>query len=176
MPNEQEATLAGLQTALQMEIDGKEFYLKSSKASQNSLGKDLLKRLAGEEDIHRKVFQKIYDKIKSNKGWPDVTYSGDGGQNLRTVFAKAIASMKRNVNTMPAEIDAVKTAMDMENKTLDYYNSRKQIAVYDAEKQLYDSLASQEHEHHRVLMDYYDFLKDPAQWYVKAEHTSVDGG
>ena len=79
MPDEQEATLKALETALQMEIDGKEFYLKASKASTNKLGKDLLKKLAVEEDIHRNVFENIYNHIKDKKGWPDVKYHGDGG-------------------------------------------------------------------------------------------------
>lgn len=176
MPKEQDATLSGLQTALQMEIYGKKFYLKASQASRNSLGKDLLKKLALEEDTHREIFKSIYNAIKDKKDWPDVKFKGDGGSALRTVFARALDAMDKSVDSIPAELDAVKTAMDMENKTLDYYNSREKIALYDAEKELYGSLAVQEHEHHRVLLDYYDFLKDPAQWFVKTEHTSVDGG
>ena len=39
--------------------------------------------------------------------------------------------------------------------------------LYEAEKQLYEAIAMQESEHHRVLQDYYEFLQDPAQWYVK---------
>ena len=175
MAKEHEATLEGLQTALQMEIDGKEFYLKASQASQNKLGKELLKNLAAEEDIHREVFKKIYNTIKNNKGWPDVKFSADGGRGLRTIFAKALDVMDKSVNSMPDELDAIKTAMGMENKTLDYYNSRKKQAAYDAEKQLYESLSIQESEHHRILLDYYEFLKDPAQWFVKTEHTAVDG-
>ena len=175
MAKEHEATLEGLQTALQMEIDGKEFYLKASQASQNKLGKELLKNLAAEEDIHREVFKKIYNTIKNNKGWPDVKFSADGGRGLRTIFAKALDAMDKSVNSIPEELDAIKTAMGMENKTLDYYNSRKKQAAYDAEKQLYESLSIQESEHHRILLDYYEFLKDPAQWFVKTEHTSVDG-
>jgi len=176
MTGEQDATLKGLQTALQMEIDGKEFYLKSSKASKNELGKELLKKLAAEEDIHRKVFQNIYNAIKNKKDWPDLKFSGDGGKSLRTVFAVALEVMDKSVNTMPEELDAVKTAMDMENKTYDYYNSRAKQATYDAEKQLYESLAMQESEHFRILLDYFEFLKDPAGWFVKTEHTAVDGG
>ena len=176
MAKEQDATLEGLKTALQMEIDGKEFYLKSSKASKNKLGKELLKKLAGEEDIHRKVFQNIYDTLKKQKGWPDVTFTGDAGKNLRTVFAQAIDEMDKSVNSMPQETDAVKTAMGMENKTFDYYNSRAKQGAYDAEKQLFSALSLQESEHYRILQDYYEFLKDPAGWFVKKEHTSVDGG
>jgi rubrerythrin len=176
MTQEQDATLAGLQTALQMEIDGKEFYLKASKASQNSLGKQLLKALAAEEDLHREVFKNIYNKIKNKKAWPELNFKPDHGQKLRTLFAEAIEKADKGFVSMPTEIDAVKTGMNMENKTLDFYRSRSSATKFVAEKQLYDSLAAQESEHFRVLQDYFEFLKDPAQWYVNAEHTSVDGG
>lgn len=176
MPDEQEATLGALQIALQMEIDGKEFYLQASKTSKNELGKGLLKKLAAEEDTHREMFQSIYNAIKSKKGWPDMKFHADGGRGLRTIFARALENMDKNIKSLPAELDAVQTAMDMENKTLDFYNSRGKQTSYAAEKQLYEELAMQEGEHHRVLLDYYDFLKDPAQWFVKTEHTSVDGG
>lgn len=176
MPSEQDATLGALQTALQMEIDGKEFYLKASRASKNKLGRDLLNKLAGEEDLHRQVFQDIYNTMKNKKGWPDVKYRGDGGQRLRTIFAKALENTEKHPKPIAEELDAIKTGMDMENKTLDFYNRRSKQASYAAEKQLYEAIAIQESEHHRVLMDYYDFLQDPAQWFVKKEHTSVDGG
>lgn len=175
MPSEQETTLGALQTALQMEIDGKKFYLKASKSSKNKLGKQLLKRLAGEEDVHRKVFKNIYNTIKSKKDWPDVKYQPDAGQGLRTVFAEALGKMDKDTKSMPSELDSIKTAMDMENKTFDFYTGRSTKTTYEAEKQLYSALSIQETEHFRVLLDYYEFLKDPAQWYVKAEHTSVDG-
>jgi rubrerythrin len=176
MPNEQEATLKALETALQMEIDGKEFYLKASKSSKNKLGKDLLTKLAAEEDIHRSVFESIYNSIKNKKGWPDVKYHGDGGQGLRTLFAQATKDMGENPNPIKEELDAIKTAMDMENKTLDFYKARSKKTTLDSEKQLYDALAMQESEHHRVLLDYYEFLKNPAAWYVQKEHTAFDGG
>src|SRR4030042_7053474 len=113
MPNEQEAPLKALETALQMEIDGKEFYLKASQSSKNKIGQDLLKKLAEEEDTHRKVFQNIYNTIKSKKGWPDVKFHGDGGQGLKTVFAEAMANMKKQSKALKEELDAVKTAMEM---------------------------------------------------------------
>ena len=50
MTTEQDKTLEALQIAIQMEIDGKEFYLKASRESSNELGKKLLQALAGEED------------------------------------------------------------------------------------------------------------------------------
>ena len=176
MPSEQQATLKALETALQMEIDGKAFYLKASEASKNKLGKDLFEKLAAEEDVHRTVFQGIYDSIKSKRGWPDLKYRGDGGQGLRTIFAVALEKMKSHTPALKEELDAVKTGMDLENKTLDFYNARSKKTALEAEKQLYEALAMQESEHHRVLLDYYEFLKNPASWYVQKEHTAFDGG
>ncbi len=177
MAKEQETTLEALQTAIQMEIDGKEYYLKASKASRNELGKKLLKKLAGEEDVHRKVFEDIYKTISAKKGWPDKKIQHDGGQGLRTIFARALEEMsKEDVKTIPTELEAIQTAMAMENKTFDFYRSRSGKATYTAEKELYEALATQEEEHHRVLLDYFEFLKDPAAWFVQKEHHSLDGG
>ena len=84
--------------------------------------------------------------------------------------------MKSHEPALKEELDAVKTGMDRENKTLDFYNARSKKTTLEAEKQLYESLAMQESEHHRVLLDYYEFLKNPASWYVQKEHTAFDGG
>ena len=176
MATEQDKTLGTLQTAIQMEIDGKEFYLKASQASNNELGKKLLKSLAAEEDIHRQTFEKIYDTIRDKKAWPRTDFQPDGGRGLRTIFARALEQMKADVKAIPSELDAVQTAMAMENKTYDFYKNQRQTATYDAEKNFYEALASQEEEHHRILLDYYEFLKDPAAWFVQKEHPSLDGG
>jgi len=176
MSKEQEKSEAALEKAIQMEIDGKEYYLKASKKTSNELGKKLLQSLAAEEDIHRKVFEDIFESIRKKQGWPRKEFHADGGRALRTVFANAIDTMDRDVKSMPEEIDTVQTAMDMENKTYDFYREQGKKAAYDAEKQFYEALAEQEEEHHRILLDYYEFLKNPSAWFVKKEHPSLDGG
>lgn len=175
MVAEQDKTLNALKAAIRMEIDGKEFYIKAGNASNNELGRKLLLKLAEEEDVHRKVFEDIFKHISESKGWP-VHKVEAGSAGLKTLFAKAIESMDKNVKGMPAEIDAVQTAMDMENKTWDFYEEQLARATYDAEKKFYTELAAQEKEHHRLLLDYYEFLKDPASWFVQKEHQSLDGG
>jgi rubrerythrin len=176
MTGEQDTTLGALQTSIKMEIDGKEFYLKASQTSQNELGRKLLEKLAGEEDVHRQVFENIFKNISARKSWPPKTYKSDGGQNLRTVFARALETMDKDVKTITTELEAIQTAMAMENKTYDFYKKRSGLARYDAEKQFYEEVAMQEEEHHRVLLDYYEFLKSPAAWFVQKERHSFDGG
>ncbi len=176
MTKDQDKTLKALEKGIKMEIDGKEFYLKASEKTSNELGKKLLQSLAAEEDTHRKAFEDIYENMRDKKGWPRKEFKTDGGTALRTVFSNAMDSMKPGVKTIPEEIDAVKTAMDMENETYDFYKKQAEGAAYDAEKSFYEALAVQEEEHHRLLLDYYEFLKNPAAWFVQKEHHSLDGG
>ena len=176
METEQNKTLGALQIAIQMEIDGKEYYLKASQKSSNELGKKLLQSLATEEDTHRQKFEQIYKAIGSKQAWPITDFRPDGGKRLRTIFARVTEEIGFNIKALPTETDAVKTAMDMENKTYDYYKNRSQTATYDAEKDFYEALAAEEREHHLILLDYYEYLKDPAGWFVKTERPSLDAG
>ena len=94
MVTEQDKTLDALQIAIQMETDGKEYYLKTSQESNNELGKKLLESLATEEDIHRQKFAEIYTAIRSRKAWPVSDFQPDGGNRLRTIFAKTTEEMR----------------------------------------------------------------------------------
>ena len=176
MTTEQNKTLEVLQMAIQMEVDGKEYYLKASRESNNELGKKLLKSLATEEDTHRQKFEEIYRAMRSRRDWPITDFQPDGGKRLRTIFARATEEMSPNKKASITELDVVQTAMDMENKTYDFYKIQGQNATYDAERGFYEALAAEEREHHLDLLDYYEYLKDPATWFVGKEHPSLDGG
>jgi rubrerythrin len=175
MKTEQDKTTEALQTAIQMETDGKEYYLQASQESSNELGKKLLQSLADEEDIHREKFAEIYNTIRDKKAWPALDFQPDRGKRLRTVFAQALEETGSDVKTLATELDAVQTAMDMENKTYDFYKGRSENATYSVEVGFYQALATQERIHHQVLLDYYEYLKDPAGWFVKKEHPSLEG-
>ncbi len=176
MVTEQDKTLDALKIAIQMETDGKKFYLKASQESSNELGKKLLESLSAEEDIHQQKFREIYEAIRSKMTWPRTDFQPDGGIRLRTIFARTTEEMSPGFRTKDTELDAVQTAMDMENKTYDFYQTQGKNATYDTEREFYEALAFQEKEHHLILLDYYEFLKNPAAWFVSKEHPSLDGG
>ena len=176
MEIEQDRTLQALQVAIKMEIDGKEFYLKASRESSSELGRKLLESLAAEEDVHRQNFEKIYNSIRIKQGWPGTDFQPDGGKRLRTIFAEAMEKTGAGIDVPTTELNAVKTAMDMENKTGDYYQAQSKAATYDTERDFYQALVAEEREHYLILLDYYEYLSDPAGWFVRQEHPSLDGG
>ncbi len=176
MATEQSKTLAGLQLAIQMETDGKMYYQKAAEISRNQLGRQLFQSLAADEDIHRQEFEEIYGAISSKKGWIKTDYQPGGGRKLRTIFSRAVEEIGTNIKALPSELDAVKRAIDMEIKSYELYKSRSQATTYDVEREFYEAVAAEERGHHLILLDYQEYLSDPAGWFVTKEHPSLDLG
>jgi rubrerythrin len=169
---EQSGNLKALKTAIQMEIDGKRFYQKAGKTSGNELGRKLFQSLALEEDIHRRKFESIFKALQAQQTWPEVEFTPLQGKDLKTLFAAAIPGVK----AAEGETEAVQTAMEMENKTHDFYTEQARQSSLDMEKKYYTILAGEESAHHAVLLDYFEYLKNPADWFTIKEHHSLDGG
>jgi rubrerythrin len=175
MVTEKDRTLEALRIAISMETDGKEYYLKASESSGTKVGKELFTSLAEAEDRHKQVFTSIYQAISAKKAWPTTQLAKDVGKKLRTILSGA--SVKQSpVAKGSSELNAVQTAIDMEVKTYDFYTAESNAARYDIEKEFYQKLAAEERQHQLVLVDYYEYLKDPAQWFTTKEHHSLDGG
>ncbi len=171
MSNEQDLTLQALNQAIQMEIDGKEFYADMSKGSRDEAGKKLFAALSLEEDRHRQKFIAIYQTIQTRQGWPAMPVDSQA-HTLSTIFKEATGKSSYTVS----ELEAVKKAMEMENKTRDFYLERSDKATYQNEKAYYQALAGEERVHHSLLQDYYEYMQNPAQYFTIKEKHSLDGG
>ena len=164
-----------LQLAIQLEVDGKKFYQQASQKSGNKLSKDLFKTLAIEEDSHRKKFEEIYEALKGSQDWPDVKPLSGKGKRIESIFTEAIKELGNKIKVAESEVDAIKASMDMEIKTYEFYRSRSEQSTIPLEKQFYQAMAAEERGHHFVLLDAYEYLTDPAGWFVRTEHTLLDG-
>jgi rubrerythrin len=171
MDKEHSRMLKAIETAMQMEKDGKQFYLEAAEVSSNDVGKSLFRKLASEEDIHLSNFVAIYDSIRADQGWPAIEFKA-GELKEETLFSKA----EKNIIATRGELEAVKQAMDMENKTVDYYVEQSGSVQYETAKKFYNLLAEEERKHHQMLLDYYEYVQDPAGWFTMKEHHSLDGG
>jgi rubrerythrin len=164
-----------LQLAVQMEVDGKEFYQKASQKSSNKLAKELFRQLAKEEDDHRKKFEEIYKAFKRGQNWPDVSSPSEKGKKLKSLFTEATKALGSKFRVAESELEAIKIAMDMEIKSYNLYHSRSEESTLPVEKRFYEALAGEERGHHLALLDSYEYLSDPTGWFTKKEHWSLDG-
>ena len=89
---------------------------------------------------------------------------------------QAAEKLGSSVKAADTELEAVQGAIDMEVKSYEFYQTQLRSAASDAEKEFYTALSAQERQHQLVLLDYYEYLQDPADWFVRKEHHSLDGG
>lgn len=176
MKEQSEKTAQALETALQMEKEGQEFYHKAEQRSTNPLTKNLFQHLAEQETVHMQIINEIYQKISSKAGWPETETTFKHDKSLRSVFQEAIEGMDKEIKVSSGEIEALQTAMNMEDKSYSYYNSRADEAVSAVEKSFYQALTAEERGHYLALLNSYEYLTDPQAWFIKEEHWSLDGG
>ena len=172
MTNDLNRTAKALQFAIRMEIDGKEYYLEISRQSRSEVGKKLMASLAAAEDVHRQKFESIFEAIRVKQSWPPISLPAAKG--IKTIFAEALAHAKPETVNTATEMAAVEKAIGMEIASYDYYVNQSKKATLNLEKKFYEAVAAEEHIHHLTLLDYKEFLDDPAAWFVKTEHPSFD--
>ncbi len=175
MEKEQARITEVLELALRMETDGQEFYLKAGQKSGNKLGRDLFERLAKEEEAHCRRFEQIYEAIKRERRWPDIKLESDQGKGLKSLFAQATKELGKEIKVAQSELEALKIAMDMETKSYDLYHRRSGETSLPVERRFYETLAGEERGHYLALSDAHEYLSDPAGWFTKTEHWSLDG-
>jgi rubrerythrin len=73
------------------------------------------------------------------------------------------------------DLEAVRTALDFEVKGAKFYAELRDSVSNPKEKQFFDLLSKMENEHYLSLKDTEEFFIDPASWYRKAEHHTLDG-
>ena len=161
MEKEQSEIIKALQFAIQMEVDGKNFYHRAGEKSGNKLGKELFQYLAEAEDIHRKKFTEIYKALKRGQNWPDVEAPHNKAKELKSMFAEATKALGTKVKVAESEVEAIKTAMEIESKSYKFYHSRSEQYTLPVEKRFYQAVAAEEREHHFALLDASEYLADP---------------
>jgi rubrerythrin len=176
MVTEQDKILEALKIAIDMENDGKECYRQASQNSGNEVGRQLLHELSLEEDIHHQKFVEIYQALRKRKGWPAIKFQPNRGKRLRELFTGTCEIIGVNVKAIATEFNAINIAIDKEKKSYDFYNRQSENAIYDGERDFYQALAAEEREHELILLDYYEYLTDPVDWFTRVEHHSLDGG
>jgi rubrerythrin len=172
MTTEQNNIIKAMELAIRMEINGKAFYQRVSTQSNHQLGQQLFLTLASEEDMHRQKFEEIYEAIRSKKSWPVIELPRDKGSTIKTIFEQASRS---TVKSNTSDLEAIIIGIEMEDRSIDLYSDFYREATYPVEKSFYEALIGEEKGHRLALLDYQEYLKDPAGWFVEKEHPSLDG-
>ena len=166
--------LTALKTALQLEIDGEAYYLKAAGKSITPFAQKLFRQLAAEERIHLKKIEEIYKALQKKGKLSEKLNLVRPSSAVQDIFKKATGKLKDKAPAESSDLEAVKTAMDMEEESIALYDGLAKDARSSFTKRFFVLLSYEERGHYLALFDAYDYLTDPAAWLEKKEKIMLD--
>jgi rubrerythrin len=148
--------------AMQMERDGESFYREAALQTEREGFRNILTRLADAEAAHYKVF----------KSWKDKRNVGPAKSTLLKGVQNIFEQM-RSVKDLPVmkgnELHLYRQALEIEQKSIDFYQQKSTEAATVAEAEALSAIAREEEKHYIIVEKIIDFVSRPEKWIENAE-------
>lgn len=167
--------LNALEVALNNETREREFYLKHAKRTKNALGKRMFKQIGDDELEHYERLKQLHQKWAKQEKWPETVPLQVRDTIVKDVLLEFVKKVDQTARADSDDLEAVRTAIDFEAKGAKFYAELRDSVTNPKEKQFFDLLSKMENEHYVSLKDTEEYFIDPASWYQKVEHHTLDG-
>jgi rubrerythrin len=154
--------LNALEVALNNEMREREFYLKNAKRTKNALE-------------HYDRLKQLHQKWAKQEKWPETVPLKVKDTIVKDILLEFVKKVDKTATGDSDDLEAVRTALDFEAKGAKFYAELRDSVTNPKEKQFFDLLSNMENEHYLSLKDTEEYFIDPASWYRKAEHHTLDG-
>ena len=171
----EEDRLNALQVALNNELREREFYLKNAERTQNPLGKRMFKQIGDEELEHFERLKELHHRWTNQQRWPETVPLKVNDTVVKDILVDFVQKAGEGTEGDDDDLKAVRTAIDFEAKGTKFYAELRDRVSDEKEKQFFDLLSRIEHEHYLSLKETEEYLTDPASWYRRMEHHTLDG-
>ena len=162
--SEVESVKNAIKTAIQMEKDGYSFYKKAAVQTTSEMGQALFRSLAADELLHLEVFQKLFDNSVGNKEWYDLVNSSKKYADIQ-VFPTDLRKIESSINPETNEIDALRIAMDSEQKAINYYSEIRKNSTNEEVNKIIDEIINQEKNHYKILEGEFHHINSTGYWF-----------
>jgi rubrerythrin len=167
--------LNALEVALNNEMREREFYLKNAKRTQNPLGKKMFQQIGDDELEHYERLKQLHEKWNKQEKWPETVPLKVKDTIVRDILLEFVQKAADTTKGDSDDLEAVRTALDFESKGAKFYAELRDSVSNPKEKQFFDLLSKMENEHYLSLKDTEEYFIDPASWYRRTEHHTLDG-
>ncbi len=153
--------------AMQMELDGRHFYLDLAKKTENAGIKSILTMMAESEAKHYNV---ILDMQKNDK----TEYSKDAAvlKEIKNVFMKIKEEKEFGVDV--SQVELYKKALEIEANSEKFYLERADEEKDPHRKEIFLTLAREEKGHCILLENMVNLVSQPDSWIENSEWYDVD--
>jgi len=155
--------------AKQLEVDGREFYLKKAESASAAPIKAMFASLADDEKNHLEWLEDMAPGVESAPSANKELYG-----KLQQVFKGAEAEVAAGGAT--SDIEAIDVAIGMEEKSIEAYQAWATGGATDEIKKLGEVLTGLEKFHRQLLENAKEYLEKPGDWFLQSERWNFEGG
>jgi len=160
-----------VRAAVQLERDGRDFYLDVAKKASNEMSRRMFESLADDEALHIEWIENLAPGAKSAGAANRETY-----QRLCHIFAEVPESRKREAAGSGKDLEAIDLAVDREEQSRAAYAKWAQESDSDEVRRLCSMLADVERFHRELLENTKEYFQKPGDWFMQEERWMFDGG
>jgi rubrerythrin len=167
------AALAALNQAIELEVKGQRFYLEAAERTTNPKGAEMFRSLADDEVIHERILRRQLDALTQGEGWVPVLSMVEGlpedvaevKADLTTpLFPEGEEAFQKVVQPDASDMDALLFALQIENESFDLYRKMAEKTNDPNGKRMFEHLAEAERGHFELLMLNYEHLSTTGSW------------
>jgi rubrerythrin len=160
-----------IRTAVQLEVDGRAFYLDAAGKVTSPAVKQVLESLAKDEESHIRW-------IEENLGIPESAgqLNRESYDRVKHIFAAVPKDQRERFVTSPDDIAPLRQAIDREVKTANAYTKWADEVDDPTLKGILQKLAEVERFHEKLLENTILYLENPDQYFQQEEGWMFDGG
>lgn len=170
----QEYMFKALKDAVQMELEGRQFYLEAAAKVKSAGVRQILEYLAESEKYHIQKFTEIYQSMQQDPAWTENMAAFEPPQHQPYVCVLAMSQESQGAGGQD-DLQALKTGLKMEECSIDYYTRLARETNIPLARRFFMSIAHEERGHYLTLMDMHNYLSDPADWFYVKQMSHVDG-
>ncbi|NMB20700.1 MAG: ferritin family protein [Firmicutes bacterium] len=140
-----------LDYAMQIELQGKEYYLEQASLMEDSALREILQGLAADEERHYQFVKQIKESGLYDYQERIMDY------DVTEIFEGAVKD--------PNYITVYQRAVEFENRAVELYRELARDAISDGEREAFQMLVREEEAHREVLQKVLDTLQRPEEYY-----------
>jgi len=117
-----------LQTALEFENEGRDFYLGSVDRVRDPVVKAVLAALAQDEEAHSSLIRRFYDALKRSRGWPEVGKDVTAPEPARERIVRLVGETAGSITADETYRTVYEHARRLEVASRDFYHAQAEGA------------------------------------------------
>ena len=159
------------QYAMNLEEEGKKFYLEQAAKMTDPTLKKIYEELAADEQRHFAIFKAM---LEGKAADVKAAFKTDILKTTKRVFQE-LKDSKQKLGDYPSDVrEAWIHARDIEDNAEGFYKEQAAKATSEKEKNTWLMIASEEHKHYVAMDNVVNFIDRPNQWLEDAEWSNLD--